>query len=61
MKFVADATNNFTIYAAFLSFTLFGHKIHYVAIYVLLCGAKHLVRGARFTNIMYGTASGITN
>ena len=32
--------NQFTIFAAILWFTLFWRKIHFVAIYALLCGAK---------------------
>ena len=32
--------DEFTMYAAFLCFTLFWRKIHFVAIYALLCGAK---------------------
>ena len=32
--------HEFTIYAALLWFTLFWRKIHFVAIYALLCGAK---------------------
>ena len=48
--------DKFTMYAVLSWFTLFWRKIHFVAIYALLCGANinPKILSAKMTNMMYG-------